>query len=109
MGLQGGENRERKLNREGGGPTFRRVLHGEKVRDFTLSLQTALLRRRGGLLSGSRQTESEQSCPVSRSRRDSGEVFRGKGTAPDTSERRSAVGTHRERAGETETALLCGF
>lgn len=61
MGLQGGEKRERKLNSKEGGPTFRRESHGEKVRDFLLSLQAALLGKRCGLLSGSRQTESEQS------------------------------------------------
>ncbi|KAL1264372.1 hypothetical protein QQF64_004727 [Cirrhinus molitorella] len=32
VGLQGGENRERKLNRKEGGPTFRRARHGEKDR-----------------------------------------------------------------------------
>lgn len=110
MGLQGGENRESKLNREEGGPTFRRARHGEKVRGFTSSLQAAPLRRRSGLLSGSRQTQSEQSCSVSGSRRDSGEVFREDETSPGTSERRrSAAGSHREKARKTETALLCGF
>lgn len=84
MGLQGGEKRERKLNRKEGGPTFRRARHGEKVNDFLLSLQAALPFEGAAVCCRDldKQKTNRAALSVSGSRRKSGEVFRGNETLP---------------------------